>query len=66
MTIKNHDLVDIDDIDYVRETSGASGAYLVRDAKDVEHWIPKSQVEYDKDSKTFTMPEWLAEDRGFV
>jgi hypothetical protein len=30
-----------------------------------EAWVPKSQVENNKDG-TFTMPEWLAVDKGFV
>ena len=30
-----------------------------------ESWVPKSQVE-DNGDGTFTMPEWLAEDKGFV
>lgn len=33
---------------------------------DQTHWIPKSQAEYDKDSKTVTMPDWLAEKIGIV
>jgi hypothetical protein len=28
-------------------------------------WVPKSQVENNGDG-TFTMPMWLAEDKGFV
>jgi len=28
-------------------------------------WVPKSQVE-DNGDGTFTMPEWLAIDKGFV
>ena len=28
-------------------------------------WVPKSQVEDNKDG-TFTMPEWLAKDKGFI
>ncbi len=28
-------------------------------------WVPKSQVE-DNDDGTFTMPEWLAKDKGFI
>lgn len=28
-------------------------------------WVPKSQVE-DNGDGTFTMPEWLAKDKGFV
>lgn len=30
-----------------------------------EAWVPKSQVEDNKDG-TFTMPEWLAVDKGFL
>lgn len=28
-------------------------------------WVPKSQVEENGDG-TFTMPEWLAKDKGFI
>lgn len=28
-------------------------------------WIPKSMVENNKDG-TYTMPEWLALDKGFI
>lgn len=28
-------------------------------------WVPKSQVENNGDG-TFTMPLWLAEDKGFI
>lgn len=28
-------------------------------------WIPKSQCEWNDDD-TFTMPEWLAKDKGFI
>ncbi len=28
-------------------------------------WVPKSQVENNHDG-TFTMPEWLALDKGFI
>ena len=28
-------------------------------------WVPKSQVERNGDG-TFTMPEWLAKDKGFI
>lgn len=30
-----------------------------------EAWVPKSQVENNGDG-TFTMPIWLAKDKGFV
>lgn len=29
-------------------------------------WLPKSQVEWDPDSKTMTMPVWLATERELV
>jgi hypothetical protein len=39
-------------------------AFLLFDgAKEV--WVPKSQVEANSDG-TFTMPEWLAIDKGFI
>ena len=28
-------------------------------------WVPKSQVENNNDG-TFTMPEWLAQEKGFI
>lgn len=28
-------------------------------------WVPKSQVEKNGDG-TFTMPEWLAKEKGFI
>lgn len=28
-------------------------------------WVPKSQVE-DNGDGTFTMPEWLTKDKGFI
>lgn len=28
-------------------------------------WVPKSQVEQNDDG-TFTMPEWLAKEKGFI
>ena len=31
----------------------------------VKAWVPKSQVENNGDG-TFTMPAWLAEDKGFI
>ena len=39
-------------------------AYLLSDGA-VKAWVPKSQVE-DNDDGTFTMPEWLAQDKGFI
>ena len=28
-------------------------------------WVPKSQVEDNRDG-TFTMPEWMAKEKGFI
>ena len=39
-------------------------AYLIFDGA-TEAWVPKSMVEYDGGT-VFTMPEWLAEDKGFI
>ncbi len=49
-------------------------AYLIYDGREenfegevreIRVWIPKSMVEYDG-KQTFTMPEWLAKDKGFI
>lgn len=39
-------------------------AFLLFDG-DQEVWVPKSQVEDNRDG-TFTMPEWLAQERGLI
>jgi hypothetical protein len=41
-----------------------AAAFRLFDGKTTE-WVPKSQVENNKDG-TFTMPEWLAKEKGFV
>ena len=39
-------------------------AYLINvGAREV--WVPKSQTEWNED-KTFTMPEWLAKEKGLI
>lgn len=39
-------------------------AFLLFDGtKDV--WVPKSQVEHNDDG-TFTMPEWMAHEKGLI
>jgi hypothetical protein len=40
-------------------------AYKIFDG-DKEVWLPKSQVEYDPESKSFAMPEWLAKEKGLI
>ena len=39
-------------------------AYRLFDGARTE-WVPKSQVEKNDDG-TFTMPEWLAMEKGFI
>ena len=39
-------------------------AYRIFDGRTTE-WIPKSQVEKNEDG-TFTMPTWLAKEKGFI
>lgn len=39
-------------------------AFRLFDGKTTQ-WVPKSQVERNDDG-TFTMPEWLAHDKGFI
>jgi hypothetical protein len=38
--------------------------YLLDDGT-VKEWVPKSMVEKNDDG-TFTMPEWLAKEKGFI
>lgn len=55
------------DVFFVRETDSA---ILVRDADDVEHWLPMSQVHSVDGAPgshvTLELPEWLATDRGLI
>lgn len=39
-------------------------AYLVFDGSQ-EQWLPKSQCEMNVDG-TFTLPEWLAKEKGLI
>lgn len=47
--------------DVIAETDKA---WLLNDGVS-EEWVPKSQVE-DNGDGTFTMPEWLAKEKGFI
>ena len=52
-------------IDIAAELRGETDkAFRIFDGKRTE-WVPKSQVENNNDG-TFTMPIWLAEERGFI
>jgi hypothetical protein len=52
-------------IDIAAEVRGETEkAWRLHDGTKTE-WVPKSQVEQNSDG-TFTMPLWLAKDKGFV
>jgi hypothetical protein len=41
-------------------------AWFVETEDGLEAWIPKSQAEFDEDTLTLTLPEWLAIDKGLI
>jgi hypothetical protein len=52
-------------VDIAAELRGETDrAYRLYDGIKTE-WLPKSQVE-DNGDGTFTMPEWLAKEKGFI
>ncbi len=52
-------------IDIAAQKKGETDkAMRLFDGKKTE-WVPKSQVE-DNGDGTFTMPEWLAQEKGFI
>lgn len=55
------DLVDVEG-EIKRETEKA---YLI-DNGSVEEWVPKSQCEWNQDEGTFTMPEYIAKEKGLI
>jgi len=60
MVTGKSDLVDVEAV-LVHETEKA---YLVDSGSGDKIWLPKSLVEYD--DGTFTMPEWLAMEKGLI
>lgn len=58
--MKKHDIIKIA-ADLRHETDKA---FLLFDGSK-EAWVPKAQVENNSDG-TFSMPEWLAMDKGFI
>lgn len=65
---KNHDLIEVDAVELKRETEkayGLSQGELDKDDREILIWVPKSMVEKNDDG-TFTMPEWLALDKGLI
>jgi hypothetical protein len=57
----NHDLTDISGT-LQGETEKA---YRFYDGK-ITVWLPKSQCEWDEESHTMTMPEWLAQEKELI
>ncbi len=57
----NSDLIDIAG-EIKAETERA---YLFYDGKD-KVWLPKSQCEWNEETKSMTMQEWLALDKGLI
>jgi hypothetical protein len=52
-------------IDIAGELRGETEkAFRIYDGKTTE-WVPKSQVEQNSDG-TFTMPLWIAQEKGFI
>ncbi|MCA1452163.1 hypothetical protein I6F35_02900 [Bradyrhizobium sp. BRP22] len=47
------------------KTGETEKAYRIFDGTKSE-WVPKSQVEYNEEDGTFTMPEWLAREKEFI
>lgn len=57
----NHDLCDI-----AGEIRGETEkAWRFYDGKETV-WLPKSQCEWDAESRTMTVPEWLANEKGLI
>ena len=52
-------------IDIAAEIRGETKAALRLYDGDKTEWVPKSQVE-DNGDGTFTLPEWLAKEKGFI
>ena len=52
-------------IDVAAQKKGETDKALRLDDGTRVEWLPKSQVE-DNGDGTFTMPEWLAQEKGFI
>ncbi len=58
--MRNHDIIEI-----AAELQGETEkAFRLFDGSKTE-WVPKSQVENNEDG-TFSLPEWLALEKGFI
>ena len=66
--MREPELVTISSILYT-ETEKAYGLWegkIDRKGGKILIWVPKQFVEYDRDVKEFTMPEWLATEKGLI
>lgn len=64
-TVRDDDARKSDLVDIAAEMKGETEkAFRLYDGARTE-WVPKSQVE-DNGDGTFTMPEWLAKESGFI
>lgn len=58
-----NDLVDVEYEEHAHET-GAAHLFIIEGD---EMWIPKSQMEHwDPNRNIFSIPEWLAEEKGLL
>jgi hypothetical protein len=57
--VRKSDLIDI-----AAELIGETDKAFHVDDGDHRVWLPKSQVE--RDGQTFTLPEWLAKEKGLI
>jgi hypothetical protein len=56
---------DLAEVDYDRVVTETAKAVLFDFSGD-EVWLPLSQIWLDTDSKTVTMPFWLAREKGLI
>lgn len=61
----NSDLVDIDDVKYLRDSKSGLAMEFEK-ANGSRVWLPKSQCEWDANTKILTCQQWLAEEKGLI
>lgn len=60
--IRDPKLVDLKGVVILHETENA---YLI-EYEGTKVWVPKSQVEFDEEDGTLTLPEWLAMEKELI
>ena len=58
--------VDFDYVDDDRETKHAYFIVFEQGFDEVSMFLPKSQVEVDRNNEVVTMPEWLATEKELI